>query len=178
MPLQPQIFLEPFEKWAIDFVGPFNPPSHQKAYILVCTDYVTKWVESMAVTRETKQVVEDFLFEEIFARVTTPYHSQANGQVESTNKILENILTKAVANHHWDWAQKLPEALCAYKTTWWNTTGFSPYELVYGKSPLFLVEFEISTLRIALEVGLDLLEAQKHQLEQLNELDDIRAVVV
>jgi len=28
IPLQPQIVLEPFEKWAIDFVGPFNPPSH------------------------------------------------------------------------------------------------------------------------------------------------------
>lgn len=53
MPLQPQIVIEPFEKWAIDFVGPFNPPSHQKAYILVCTDYVTKWVEARAVTRAT-----------------------------------------------------------------------------------------------------------------------------
>jgi transposase InsO family protein len=131
MPLQPQIVLEPFEKWAIDFVGPFNPPSHQKAYILVCTDYVTKWVEARAVTRATEQVVADFLFEEIFARygtpreivsdggsqftshmigkkmqkygvkhrVTTPYHPQANGQVESTNKVLENILTKTVASH-------------------------------------------------------------------------------
>ena len=35
MPLQPQIVLELFEKWAINFVVPFNPPSHQKAYILV-----------------------------------------------------------------------------------------------------------------------------------------------
>lgn len=192
MPLQPQIVLEPFEKWSIDFVGPLNLPSHQKAYILVCIDYVTKWVEARAVTRETEQVVVDFLFEEIFSRyntsreivldggsqftshmigtlmqkygvkhrVTTPYHPQANGQVETTNKILENILKKIVASHHQDWAQKPPEALWVYRTTWQNTIRFSPFELVYGKSPLFLVEFEISTLRIALEVGLDLSEVR------------------
>ena len=40
--------------------------------------------------------------------------------------------------------------------------------------PLFLVEFEINTLRKTLEVSLDLLEAQKHRLEQLNELEEIR----
>lgn len=33
--LQPQIFLEPFEKWALDFVGPINPSSIHKSYILV-----------------------------------------------------------------------------------------------------------------------------------------------
>ena len=79
MPLQPQIVLEPFEKWAIDFVGPFNPPSHQKAYILVCTDYVTKWVEARVVMRETKQVVADFLFEEIFAWYGTPREIVSDG---------------------------------------------------------------------------------------------------
>ena len=173
MPLQPQIVHEPFEKWAIDFFGPFNPPSYQKSYILVCTDYVTKQVEARVVTRSIEQVASDFLFEEIFARygtpreivldggsqftshmieklmqkygvkhrITIPYHPQANGQVESTNKVLENILTKTVASHRRDWAQKLPEALWAYRTTWRNTMGFSPFELVYGKSPLFPVEF-------------------------------------
>jgi hypothetical protein len=94
-------------------------------------------------------------------RVKTPYHPQANGQVERTNKVLENILTKTIPSHHQDWAQKLPEALWAYRTTWWNTTGFSPFELVYGKVPLFPVEFEINTLRIALEVGLDLVQQQR-----------------
>jgi len=85
--------------------------------------------------------------------------------VENTNKVLENILTTTMENHRWDWAEKLPKALWAYRTTWWNLIGFSPFELVYGKSPLFLMEVEISTLRIALEVGLDLSEAQKHPLE-------------
>ena len=45
MPLQSQVELQPFEKWGRDFMGPINPPSNQNEYILVCTDYVTKWME-------------------------------------------------------------------------------------------------------------------------------------
>ena len=26
MPLQPQLVVEPFDRWALDFVGPINPP--------------------------------------------------------------------------------------------------------------------------------------------------------
>ena len=75
--------------------------------------------------------------------------------MESTNIVLENILTKTDASHQRDWAERLPESLWAYKTTWRNTTGYSPNELVYRKIPLFHVEFEIKTLRIDLEVGLN-----------------------
>jgi len=42
MPLQPQMTFEPFENWGMDFVGPINPPSKQKFYIIVCKDYLTK----------------------------------------------------------------------------------------------------------------------------------------
>ena len=49
MPLQPQVMIEPFEKWALDFIGPIPPVSCKRMYIVVCTDYVTRWVEAKAI---------------------------------------------------------------------------------------------------------------------------------
>jgi hypothetical protein len=72
MPLQDQVVIEPFEKWALDFVGPINPMSRRKKYILVCTDYVTKWVEAKDLYSANEQSVVDFLFEEIFTRFGVP----------------------------------------------------------------------------------------------------------
>jgi len=92
--------------------------------------------------------------------------------VESTNKVIEGILTRTVASHRRNWADKLPEVLWAYRTTWRNTTGFSPYKLVYGKNPLFHIEFEIKTLRTTLHVNMDLATSKKQRLNQLNELEE------
>jgi transposase InsO family protein len=50
-------------------------------------------------------------------RKSTPYHPQANGQVESTNKTLEAIMTKTVQIHRKYWSDKLQEALWAYRIT-------------------------------------------------------------
>jgi hypothetical protein len=54
IPLKPQVLIEPFEKWVLDFIGPINIPSQGKKYIRVCTDYVTKWVEEKALTKATE----------------------------------------------------------------------------------------------------------------------------
>eukprot|EP00253_Pinus_taeda_P036172 PITA_36172 len=118
-----------------------------------------------------KGLVEDY---KIIHRKYTPYHPQENGQVESTNKVIEEIVTKTVHLHRRNWAKRLPGALWAYRTTWRNTTRHTPYELVYGKQALFRIEFQIKTFKMEVQLGLDLLEAQKHRLEQPNELDEIR----
>jgi hypothetical protein len=72
MPLQAQVVIEPFEKWALYFVGPINPASKKKKYILVCTDYVTKWVEAKALSAASEKSVVDFLFNDIFNRFCVP----------------------------------------------------------------------------------------------------------
>ena len=56
---------------------------------------------------------------------------------------------KTIVSHRSDWAARLPEALWAYRTTWRSTTSYSRYQLVFGKQPIFPIEFEIQTLQIA-----------------------------
>jgi len=101
-------------------------------------------------------------------RKSTPYHTQANGQVESTNKVIEAIITKTVHLHRRDWAENIPEDLWAYCTTWRNIVWHIPYEIFYGKQVMFPIEFQVKTFNTIVKLGLDLLEAQKQRMEQLN----------
>jgi transposase InsO family protein len=45
---------------------------------------------------------------------SSPYQPQANGQEKSTNKVLEAILTNTIQLYHWDWIDRILEALWAY----------------------------------------------------------------
>eukprot|EP00253_Pinus_taeda_P033561 PITA_33561 len=105
---------------------------------------------------------------------STPYHPRANGQVESTNKKLEGIITKTVAMNIKNWEEKLKDALWAYRITWKNTTGFTPYQLVYGKEVMLPIEFQIHTFKMAAYLGIDLNEAQQERIQRLNQLDEMR----
>lgn len=107
-------------------------------------------------------------------KMSSPYHPQANGQVEVTNREIEEILTKTVQLHKKDWSSRLPEAVWAYRTTWKTTTGFTPFELLYGKTTMLPIEFQHKTLRTTLQLNIDISEAQKECLLQLSALDEIR----
>eukprot|EP00253_Pinus_taeda_P004107 PITA_04107 len=100
---------------------------------------------SQFTSRMMEKLMEEY---KVKHRKSTPYHPQENGQVESTNKVIEGIITKTVHLHRRDWAERLPEALWAYRTTSRNTIGHTPYELVYGKEVLLPIEFQVKTFKM------------------------------
>ena len=51
----------------------------------------------------------------------------------------------------WDWLEKLPFALWAYRTSFRTSIGATLYFLVYGMETVLLVEIEMDSLRVALE---------------------------
>ena len=72
MPLQPQLVVEPFNRWDLEFVGPINPPSRQKVYILVSTNYMNKWVKVVSLVKSNDQVVIKFLYANILSHFGVP----------------------------------------------------------------------------------------------------------
>lgn len=72
MPMEHQVTFEPFERCGMDFVGPISPPSKQKQYIIVCTDYLTKWAKTKAIKVSIEEEVAEFLRENIFYKFGYP----------------------------------------------------------------------------------------------------------
>ena len=72
---------------------------------------------------------------QIDKRKTTPYRPQTDGMVERFNRTLDDLFSTLELAHQRDWDDFLPLMLAAYRFTPHSATGFSPFELLYGRSP-------------------------------------------
>jgi ribonuclease HI len=162
--LHPIIKPWPFRGWEFDFIGEIQPSSSKgHRFVLVATDYFTKWTEVVALKNMKNREVRNsaahiihifgipqtlttdqgasFMSKEVheFAELyrikllnSSPYYAQANGQAESSNRTLINLIKKKISDNPKHWHKILSEALWAHRISKHRATKVSPFELVYG----------------------------------------------
>jgi transposase InsO family protein len=111
---------------------------------------------------------------EIEHRVATSYHPQTNGQAESSNRQLKNILNKTVENGGKDWSKKWDGALWAYRMAHKTPIGMTPYQFVSGKSCHLSLELEHKAYWAIKEMNLDVDAARIKRRIQISELEEMR----
>ncbi|KAL5582963.1 hypothetical protein UlMin_015405 [Ulmus minor] len=79
-------------------MGPF-PSSFSNQFILVAVDYVSKWVEVVALPTNDSQVVIRFLKKNIFTRFGTPRAIISDGGSHFCNKQFDSLLSKYGVTH-------------------------------------------------------------------------------
>ena len=63
----------PFAQWGLDIVGPFPKALRNKKYLLVGTDYFTKWVEAEPLANIRDVDVKRFIWKNIVTRFGVPH---------------------------------------------------------------------------------------------------------
>jgi hypothetical protein len=63
----------PFRGWGIDLIGQINPPSSKgHKFVLLDTDYFTKWGEAIPLKKVTSENMVEFVKEHIIYRFGIP----------------------------------------------------------------------------------------------------------
>ena len=160
---------EPFEKLAVDLVGPFPRSKLGMKYLLTGICLASRYPEAIPLRDISVATVAEGLVE-MFSRTgiprvilsdqgaqfmgsvvqslcgrlgvthikTSTYHPQSNGCLERFHGTLVPMLRK-VSKNNLLWPEQIKYVLFALRGMPSRTTGFSPYEVVFGRkfpSPL------------------------------------------
>jgi hypothetical protein len=63
---------EPFQRVAVDILGPLPITSSGNKYLLVLTDYFSKWAEALPLPNQEAQTIADALLDHVFTRFGMP----------------------------------------------------------------------------------------------------------
>jgi len=161
---QPTTVEAPFVRVGLDIIGPLPETPLGNQYIMVLVDYFTKWVEEEPTRAITSKDVIRFLLRvfarhgipEIivtdngtqfssdvtkafmdlygtYVQFATPYHPETNGMTENRNREIGKLL-RILGEKDYLWDELLPAALWALRTSVSTTTGFSSFQLLYGRN--------------------------------------------
>ncbi|XP_012700706.1 protein NYNRIN-like [Setaria italica] len=175
-------------------------------FVIVATNYFTKWTEGTPLKNMIHQEVIEFVREHIVHRFgiprtltldqgtsciskevrefvesygtkllnSSPYYAQANGQAESSNKILIKLIKKKIDENPRRWHEVLSEALWAYCIARHGATKVTPFEIVYGQEAILPVVVNLGAYRLAKQNNLDVDTYHTLMMENVDEVTDKR----
>ena len=186
-----------FERIAVDIAGPFPKTSNGFMYILVISDYFTKFTEIFPLKNMEAETVTETMFRgwikrygcpqeihsdqgsqfesQIFQEMckllqinktrTTAYHPQSDGMIERMNRTVKDILSKYISVNQTDWDKFVDSVVFAYNSTVHDTTGITPYRMVFGEE--IKLPVDIATEKV--DIGQS--SVPKTQAEYVRELE-------
>ena len=110
-------------------------------------------------------------------RVSTPYYPEGQGMVEHGHGPLKSALVKLAGENGKNCRKYLPLVLFADCISTKRTTGYSPYELIFGQRAVLPLDLEMESF-----LGIDwdkvtstgdLLVARSKQLERSEETQEV-----
>jgi uncharacterized membrane protein len=83
-------------------MGPIKPTtiSFGNQYILVATNYTTKWVEAKALIDNIVQSTTNFIYENIIICFGCPTHLMSDQRTHFINRMIEILIQKFMITHH------------------------------------------------------------------------------
>ncbi len=90
---------KPFEVVGMDILGPFPKTQNNNRYILVFTDYLTKWVEAIAIPNQSAQTVAENFIEYIISRHGCPTKIISDRGKSFLNEIVDQITSSLSIKH-------------------------------------------------------------------------------
>jgi hypothetical protein len=104
---------------------------------------------------------------------SSPYYAQANGQVESSNKVFIKLIKKKIEENPRTWHEVLSKDLWAYRISRHGATKVTPFELVYGQEDL-PVEVNLDAYRLAKQNDLSAVNYHDLMMDNIDEVTDKR----
>jgi len=100
-PLHPIKIGQPFDKVGIDIVGPLPLTKSNKRYIMVATEYLTRWPEARALSDASAASVASFFIDEIICRHGSPRELLSDQGKHFDNDLISAICTQLQVHHRY-----------------------------------------------------------------------------
>lgn len=78
-------------QWGLDLIGYFTKAKGNKEYLVVVTDYFTKWIEANSLSRITWATLRTFVWKNIICRFGIPHTIISDNGLHFTSSVVTDM---------------------------------------------------------------------------------------